>query len=250
MSFQSMAWAVEQELPALQKLVLLMLANCANHYTGQCNPSHDRLAKECGMSRDSVKRAISELEGKGLIEVRRQMQNGVNLPNQYVLRVGASKGGVGADSPHGSVPTAPTVGADSTEGRCSQHPGVGADSTTKQEVKPGSKPDLSSDPEFEEAWRLYPKRDGGNPKGDALKAWNARVRAGVPREEMLSGVRRYAAHCKRKGNVGTEFVMQAVRFFGKGGHYAELWSAAVQTDDLDFGDAYADIDPTTRGLVL
>lgn len=125
MSFQAMTWAVEQELPALQKLVLLMLANCSNHHTGQCNPSHDRLAKECGMSKDSVKRAISELAEKGLLDIRRLTRDGVNLPNQYSLKVGSSVGGVGADS---------------TEGGCSQHGGVGADSTTKQEVKPGSKP--------------------------------------------------------------------------------------------------------------
>lgn len=125
MSFQAMTWAVEQELPALQKLVLLMLANCSNHHTGQCNPSHDRLARECGMSKDSVKRAISELAEKGLLDIRRVTKDGVNLPNQYSLKVGSSVGGVGADS---------------TEGGCSEHRGVGADSTTKQEVKPGSKP--------------------------------------------------------------------------------------------------------------
>ncbi|WP_080484251.1 MULTISPECIES: helix-turn-helix domain-containing protein [Burkholderia cepacia complex] len=153
MSFQAMTWAVEQDLPALQKLVLLMLANCCNAHTGRCDPSHDRLAKECGMSRDSVRRAIAELEKCGLIEIRRQTQNGVNLPNQYLLRVGSSVGGVGADSTDGYVPTAPTVGADSTEGRCSQQGGVGADSTTKQEVKPGSKPNTSS----EESGRSVPR---------------------------------------------------------------------------------------------
>jgi DNA-binding transcriptional MocR family regulator len=125
MSFQAMTWAVEQELPALQKLVLLMLANCSNHHTGQCNPSHERLAKECGMSKDSVKRAISELAEKGLLDIRRLTKDGVNLPNQYSLKVGSSVRGVGADS---------------TGGGCSEHRGVGADSTTKQEVKPGSKP--------------------------------------------------------------------------------------------------------------
>ncbi len=125
MSFQAMTWAVEQDLPAIQKLVLLMLANCCNHHTGQCNPSHEKLAKECGMSRDSVKRAVSELAEKGLLEIVRNVKDGVNLPNQYNLMVGSSMG---------------VVGADSTEGGCSQHRGVGADSTTNQEVKPGIKP--------------------------------------------------------------------------------------------------------------
>lgn len=135
MSIQAMTWAVEQDLPALQKLVLLMLANCSNHHTGQCNPSHDRLAKECGMSKDSVKRAISELAEKGYLEIQRKVKDGVNLPNQYNIKVGASIGVVGADSTE--------VGAVSG-GR------VGADSTTKQEVKPGKETeDLLS--EFEDS---------------------------------------------------------------------------------------------------
>ncbi|WP_410548330.1 helix-turn-helix domain-containing protein, partial [Achromobacter sp. SIMBA_011] len=87
-----------QDLPALQKLVLLMLANRTNRDTGRCDPSHDKLSADCGMSKDSVKRAIAELSDKGLLDVRRQAQNGVNLPNQYTLRVGSSVGVVGADS--------------------------------------------------------------------------------------------------------------------------------------------------------
>jgi DNA-binding transcriptional MocR family regulator len=117
MSFQAMTWAVEQQLPALQKLVLLMLANRTNSDTGQCNPSHDRLAADCGMHKDSVKRAIAVLADKGLLEIQHRSQEGISLPNQYLLKMGG-------------------VGAHSTPGGCSQHPRVGAHSTTKQEVKP------------------------------------------------------------------------------------------------------------------
>ncbi|MFT4068949.1 helix-turn-helix domain-containing protein [Paraburkholderia sp.] len=229
MSFQAMTWAVEQELPALQKLVLLMLANCTNQHTGRCDPSHERLAKECGMSRDSVKRAISELAEKGLVEIRRQANNGVNLPNQYTLRVGSSVGvvgadstqGVGADSTEGGCSQQGGVGADSTEGGCSQQGGVGADSTTKQEVKPGSKPSLLSDPKFEEAWKLYPKREGGNSKQAALKAWNARIREGVDPDMLVSATKAYAIAMQKSGNVGTRYVRQASTFFGPDRHFAE-----------------------------
>ena len=100
-----MTWAVEQELPALQKLVLLMLANCCNHHTGQCNPSHDHLAKECGMSKTAVKDALRALADKGKIEVQSRVQDGVCLPNQYMLKIDG---------------------------------GVGRQATTNQEVKPGN----------------------------------------------------------------------------------------------------------------
>ncbi|MBR8165896.1 helix-turn-helix domain-containing protein [Burkholderia vietnamiensis] len=238
MSFQAMTWAVEQDLPALQKLVLLMLANCCNAHTGRCDPSHDRLAKECGMSRDSVRRAIAELEKCGLIEIRRQTQNGVNLPNQYVLRVGASMGGVGAESTDGYVHTAPTVGAHSTGGRCSQQGGVGADSTIKQEVKPGSKPTRSCDSKFDEAWQQYPKRDGSNSKQAAQRAWNARIREGIDPGVLVAAVVAYAAAMKAAGNVGTPYVKQASTFFGRDRHFEEFAKPGAK-GDLFAGDGEA-----------
>ncbi|MBR7969080.1 helix-turn-helix domain-containing protein [Burkholderia cenocepacia] len=217
MSFQAMTWAVEQDLPALQKLVLLMLANCCNAHTGRCDPSHDTLAKECGMSRDSVRRAIAEIEKKGLIEIRRQTQNGVNLPNQYVLRVGSSVGGVGADS---------------TGGGCSQQGGVGADSTTKQEVKPGSKPTRSCDSKFDEAWQQYPKRDGSNSKQAAQRAWNARIREGIDPDVLVAAVVAYAAAMKAAGNIGTPYVKQASTFFGRDRHFEEFAKSRPADGDL------------------
>jgi hypothetical protein len=85
MSFQAMTWAVEQELPAMQKIVLLMLANRTNHDTGLCFPSHDRLTKECGMSKSSVIRQIESLEKGGLLKVTRS----TNKPNSYILNLGS-----------------------------------------------------------------------------------------------------------------------------------------------------------------
>lgn len=71
------------------------------------------------------------------------------------------------------------------------------------------------DPEhFAEAWDAYPKRQGGNPRSAAVKAWKARLRSGVTAAEMIAGVRGYAAHCRAEGKVGTSFVMMAATFFG------------------------------------
>lgn len=80
------------------------------------------------------------------------------------------------------------------------------------------------DEEFDLAWALYPKRGGGNSRADALKAWNARRRDGVSAEDMTAGVERYAQFIRTTGRERTEYVMQAVRFFGPGGHYLNDWS--------------------------
>ena len=88
MSFQAMTWAVEQPCKnAGQKLVLLMLANCTNHHTGQCNPSHSRLSSECCMGVSTLKGHLAALEEDGFITIIRRQNEGVDLPNQYQLNM-------------------------------------------------------------------------------------------------------------------------------------------------------------------
>lgn len=78
-------------------------------------------------------------------------------------------------------------------------------------------------PEFEQAWLAYPKRAGGNSKSAAFKAWKARLNEGVNPETMLEGVKRYAGWVSAMGNSGTQFVKQAVTFFGPDRHFEESW---------------------------
>ncbi len=76
---------------------------------------------------------------------------------------------------------------------------------------------------FERAWANYPKRNGGNSKADALKAWSARISAGVSEEDIERGVQRYHDYCRATGDWGTKFVKQASTFFGPGLHFQEAW---------------------------
>ncbi|NIJ79599.1 helix-turn-helix domain-containing protein [Xanthomonas cannabis] len=123
MSFQALTWAVQQQLPVQQKMVLLMLANRTNPDHGRCDPSHQKLAADCGMSSDSVKRAIRALADQGLLSIRRRRDGDVSLPNQYDLHLD----GWVLRAPTGSVEhprwehTDPTVGADSTTKQKSKH---------------------------------------------------------------------------------------------------------------------------------
>jgi uncharacterized protein YdaU (DUF1376 family) len=78
-------------------------------------------------------------------------------------------------------------------------------------------------PEFEIAWAAYPRREGGNPKGDAFRAWSARIAEGESPETLVAGVERYARFCTAKGKIGTEFVQQTATFFGRKKSYLESW---------------------------
>jgi hypothetical protein len=85
-------------------------------------------------------------------------------------------------------------------------------------------------PDFETAWRAYPARDGGNPKRRAFKAWCARLREGADPAELIRAAGEYADDCRRRGKLGTEFVMQAATFFGPD----ERWRAFLRQRQSDY----------------
>lgn len=121
MSFQTMTWAVEQKTEnAGQKLVLLMLANHTNGHTGQCNPSHRLLADECCMGVSTLKNHLVRLEELGFIKVQHRSNDGVSLPNQYLLKVEG-------------------VGQNLAGGGSESDGGVGQNLATNQEDKPGKR---------------------------------------------------------------------------------------------------------------
>ncbi|HBU2515740.1 MAG: DNA-binding protein [Klebsiella pneumoniae] len=98
---------------------------------------------------------------------------------------------------------------------------------------PSEKPKSHYSEEFEQAWREYPKRAGGNSKVDAFKAWTARIKSGATAQELTDGVRRYADYVTAAGKLNTEYVKQASTFFGPSKHYEELWRFEVPTGKRD-----------------
>lgn len=95
------------------------------------------------------------------------------------------------------------------------------------------KPKSKYPEEFEQAWREYPKRAGGNSKADAFKAWTARLKSGATVQELTDGVRRYADYVTAAGKLHTEFVKQASTFFGPSKHYEELWTFVAPAGKRD-----------------
>jgi hypothetical protein len=87
MSYKATTWAWQQQLVALDKLVLLALADRHNTETGRCDPSVSRIAKDCGMSTRSVQNSIKSLQTTGLlIPTPRKVQD-KNLSNLYTLHL-------------------------------------------------------------------------------------------------------------------------------------------------------------------
>ena len=86
MSFNTMAWAVNQTPEtSTQKFILLMLANVADE-TGYCFPSTTYLMQACMMSRRTVQRNMLCLEEQGFIAREgRRRQDGTQATNGIFL---------------------------------------------------------------------------------------------------------------------------------------------------------------------
>lgn len=87
MSHYMTALAMRQKgLKPAAKIVLYWLADHHNGETGECFPSHKRLAEACEMTDRSVRNQIDALKEMGLIEViERKRDNGSQTSNAYRL---------------------------------------------------------------------------------------------------------------------------------------------------------------------
>ena len=225
----------------LRKLVLLKLADNASDL-GECWPSYQHIADQCEISKRSVMNHIEALCECGLIKKELRTGPKGNSSNVYQLNLrsaGDSPGGSAnrslpgagdslpgaGDSPGGSAGAAPRIShsfepVNESVNEPIKHTGASAIASAPSR---SAKQDYS--PEFEKAWQAYPKRAGGNSKAAAFKAWNARLKDGVKPEVMLAGVKRYAAYARATGSAGTQYVKQAVSFFGPDRHFEESWQA-------------------------
>ncbi|MFH2394370.1 helix-turn-helix domain-containing protein [Raoultella ornithinolytica] len=225
----------------LRKLVLLKLADNASDL-GECWPSYQHIADQCEISKRSVMNHIQALCECGLIKKELRTGPKGNSSNVYQLNLpsaGYSPGGSANRSLPGATDSLPGAGY-SPGGSAGAAPRIshsfepvnepvnepikntGESAKASAPARP-AKQDYS--PEFETAWQAYPKRAGGNSKAAAFKAWKTRLKDGVKPEDMLAGVKRYAAYARATGSVGTQYVKQAATFFGPDRHFEESWQA-------------------------
>jgi hypothetical protein len=98
MSIQAVAWALEQDFSYTTpkgrqtsahgaKLVLISLANHADHTSGHCWPSAPTIARESSCSVRSVYRLVAALERNGFIDVKRvKGSDNKQRSNNYWIR--------------------------------------------------------------------------------------------------------------------------------------------------------------------
>jgi hypothetical protein len=81
---------------------------------------------------------------------------------------------------------------------------------------------------FDEFWKVYPKREGSNPKAPAERKFVAACKSGTDPNAIIGGARVYAKQLGEKGQIGTPYVMQALTWLNR-----RCWE--------DYGGAPADL---------
>jgi len=86
MSIQAVAWALDQDIrDPHEKLILISLANHADHSTGFCYPPMKMIAKEASCDRRTVIRKLPSLADSGYIRIIPDRQGKQRLAHYYQL---------------------------------------------------------------------------------------------------------------------------------------------------------------------
>lgn len=212
---------LNRELSITEKVMLVEIGSLQDDERG-CYASNAHFAGFFDLSVSRVSEIISGLSSKGLIEVE-QIRDGKRIVERRIR----------LSTPFGK-PNTPSEKAMNPFGKGDEPPSEKAKGSNTRESNTENNTSLG-DQAFEAAWKAYPKREGANPKNKAYSAWKARLKEGVTQEAMLAGVIRYHAYCSAKGNTGTEYVMQAQRFFGKGREFENEWASAAPKQSRHHG---------------
>ncbi len=215
----SLVWD-HSTLGGTELLLLLAIADFADE-TGRAWPSVATLAKKIRMSERNARYLLKKIAATGELVVEHgKGPRGCNLFRVQTLQ-GANLAGL--------QPVATVGGNGWPRGAAiafAPEPSVNHQGTVNSSAKNTEQAKNGEPLGFSECWDTYPRREGGNSRPDALKAYKGRLKTGVPPEDLLAAVKRYAVFIRAKGQEGTAYVKQASTFFGTGEHWKEPWAVA------------------------
>lgn len=215
-------------------LLHLALADHADDSERACWPSLRLLAEKTRTSRDTVRRAVRELESLG--EVTLERRGSGRQSARYVLRGYADCDLRGSnlqplDAPgevadcdlrDGNLPTSEVA------------PLLPEPSKNRQRTTHAPAEGVLHLADFAHLWELYPRKVN---RKRAERAYLARRRGGVSAEELLTATRHYAA--ARSGKDAT-YTLHPATFFGPDERWRDFLTAEARAEVR-----YPDTDPTS-----
>lgn len=83
---------------------------------------------------------------------------------------------------------------------------------------------------FEEFWKVYPRRDGPNPRKPAEQKFNALAKTGVDPDIMIKAAKDLSIEESRRGKIGTQFIPQAMTWLNQQ-RWSDHAATAFSADD-------------------
>jgi hypothetical protein len=179
MSIRLMSDVWRTELPTVEKMVLLVIADHANDEGTQSYPSQATMAAKASISVRTVQRAVNNLVSEGYIRMFKHSGGSAECredrrPHLYQINVAKLRG----DTVTGRQSDANGATLTTSTGRHSRpmnHP-----------IEPSLKP--SHQIPFDDFWNAYPRKVG---KQAAMKAFAKVIKNNEP-EVIIEGAKRYA----------------------------------------------------------
>jgi hypothetical protein len=222
MSIQAVAWALEQDLPARPKLVLVAICNHANHTDGYCWLKAETIGREASCTPRSVYTFIGGLVRNGFIrKALRKGEDGKQRANDYWVLFEREE----QEWDWGANPEAPEAehhveenapGPNPAENALVPHEGNSSGPDERHDTpQPVEKHDPSPGPS-EAGFTRYESLEPSKPKPKASSASGARLGSAPPRS--------YRAPPPPPQGADTEVKTKPV-FVYHGSRAWEAWSA-------------------------
>jgi len=207
MSYKIMQMVWEDEsLHPTHRLVLLSLVDHADK-DGKCFPSVSRLRKRTGLSERAIQGAIAKLEAAGWVTVKRNA--GMRGSNLFSLNTPAANAPPQDMHPRSKCTLPPQDMHPHPRSKCTQTFNI----TPNEPIPP--KPPKGHEDDFALFWSAYPKRQGGNPRKPALKAYASKRKAGAKHDEIMAALRAYVAEQKALGKIGSPYIPMAATWLNR-----------------------------------
>lgn len=200
---------------------------------GYCWGSNQYFADLYGVSDRMVREWISHLKERGYIDVVMIYKEGTKEVQERRIYITSINGAAVTDPPEENFltsgkksPEAPGKKFPDPEEKKFRDNNTRVNNTSmnnKENIKRNSEPD-----EFEELWKLYPRKEG---KKDAYKAYKKAIKEGTTNEQIRQGIENYKAWLKVKNE--TTYIKQGSTFFN-----GEHWNDEFDLTQINRGDPF------------
>jgi len=185
----------DQSLSPAARAVLAQILDHYNSRSGQCTPSLERLARNSGLARRSVVRAVKELREKGWIDREHVTREGGRAFASNHFRPVFERGDLGTERSLPRDDAVPTPGDETVPRvgtkRCAEVGTKRSPEPSKKNQGKGTKSESIDDAAFDRFWSVFPRKVG---KGAARSVFQRVVsKAQATADELTAGAERYAA---------------------------------------------------------